>query len=547
MYSAAGEAAAKANGVSWEKLVETRIFKPLGMTKTTVSISAMQQSKDFSLGYNYNPETKEIKNLKMIDLEKIAPAGAINSSASDMAQWLRLLLGGGMFAGKRLVSEKNFGELFTEQIQIAPKVGYGLGWYVRDWRGKKEVDHGGNIDGFNASVAMIPEERLGLVMLSNSTSSPLGNEIRQIVFSNLLGERAANPEEKTIAPAATDTKAANNANIFSSENSATLKEILGNYETEQKGTPIDIIAANNQVSFAIQGQPPRRLIEKEPDVFAVEGMPEGYNLVVKRDTGGKINNLTFNQRDAAAVLRRVTLPVDAPTIEELMKRVVEAAGGEANWRKHASMLITATSDLEYEGMTSEIITSAKAPNLSASVTKYYALGRQVGESFDFFDGTRGGGYTTDNKSIVGTPYEKSGKILEDARVAADFYQPLDWKTLYRTVEIKRVSKIAGEDAYVVVKTPENGHPVTDYVSTKTFLVLRRETAQPTGGAGGATVPYVENFSDYKTVDGVMMPFKITSGVPGSKTSETIVKSIKFDVDLPDSAFRPTSKFSIRRP
>jgi hypothetical protein len=172
------------------------------------------------------------------------------------------------------------------------------------------------------------------------------------------------------------------------------------------------------------------------------------------------------------------------------------------------------------------------------VTRYFALGKQVGENIDYFDGKNGGGYITSNKTIIGTPYEKGGKVLEDSRIASDFYAPLNWKTLYPKIEIKRTSKIDGEDVYVVEKTPESGHPVIDYISQKSFLVLRRESAQP-AGSGDAVVPYVENFSDYKTVDGVTVPFKIVSGVPNSRSSVLIIKSVKFNVDIPNSSFRPT--------
>jgi CubicO group peptidase (beta-lactamase class C family) len=536
MYVAAGEAAARANKMSWEKLVEGKIFKPLGMKRTTTFLNEMKKSADHSLGYEYNAETKETRNLQMVDLGKIAPAGAINSSANEMAQWLKFLLGGGSFNGKRLVSEKNFAELFTQQIQVAPKVGYGLGWFVREWRGKKAIEHAGNIDGFNAVVMMIPEEKIGLVLLTNVTANPLTSEIRDIVFENLLANTSAKQEAKSAAPAATNSNSSNTPKN-SATAIATLKEITGNYETDAKGTPIDIVAAGDAFSFVMPGQPPRRLFEKEKDIFSIEGLPENYTLLIKRDASGQVNVLSFNQRDGAAVLRSVKLPPNAPTIDELMKRVVEAAGGEANLRKHSSMQIKGTIDLEYEGITGELTTSAKAPNLSVSQTKYFALGRQIGESFDYFDGASGGSFTRDNKLIVGTPRKISGKFLDDARLAADFYQTLDWKTLYKSVELKKVSRIASEDVYVVVKTPASGNQVTDYISQKSFLVLRRETAQP--GGGGQIVPYLDNFSDFKTVDGVVLPFKITSGVPNSKPTTVLIKSIEFNLQFPDSIFRPS--------
>jgi CubicO group peptidase (beta-lactamase class C family) len=201
MYTAAGEAVARADGSTYEKLLAERILKPLGMGETVLSVRDMRRSRDFSFGYEYDEATKETRRLKFVDIDQAAPAGAVNSSARDMAQWLRLLLGDGVFNGRRLVSEARFGELFARQISVAPGVDYGLGWFLRDWQGHKVAEHGGNIDGFNAEVALMPDHKLGFALLTNVTSSPLGGEIREIVWSNLVGGGQTTAAQ---APAALD-------------------------------------------------------------------------------------------------------------------------------------------------------------------------------------------------------------------------------------------------------------------------------------------------------------------------------------------------------
>lgn len=527
MFTAAGETAAKANNTTWEKLVENRIFKPLGMTASNTSVTEMQKSKNFSRGYDYNPETREVRQVKTVDETLAAPAGAINSNTGEMTKWLRLMLGGGAYEGKRLVSEKNFRELVTEQMPIAPKLGYGLGWFLRDWRGRKEVDHGGNVEGFSTMVAMIPEEHLGLVMLSNVTYSPLQDEIREIVYANLLGDSPGDKQLKIAAETLPKTPAS------PAEISPALKEILGDYESERSGKAINIALKDNAVLFQLEGQPPLRLIEKSKDNFAVEGLPEGFILSIKRDDAGKMSGLAFNQQGIIANLRRV-IAVDV-NVEDLMKKVIEAAGGEANLRKHTSLRIEASVELEGEGMTGELSMNAKAPNLSASNLKYFAFGREVGANFDYFDGTKGVALTTSGKSIIATPLVKSGKILEDARLGADFYAPLNWKTLYQKVIVKKISKIGGEEVYVVEKIPAAGHPVTEYISTKSFLVLRRESEIATGYFA-MTAPYVEDFSDFRREDGVVMPHKIVAGIPHSGVSVITIKSVQFNISIPKAMF-----------
>src|SRR5690242_19530603 len=174
MYAAAGEAVAKAQNSTWDKLIATRIFKPLGMKNSDTSVAAMQKARDYSLGYDYNSSTKETRQLPQREIEPAAPAGAINSSARDMAQWVRLMLANGSINGRRLVSEKGFDELTRKQINVAGSIDYGLGWFLRQWNGHKVVEHGGNIDGFNSQVAFMPDQKLGFVLLTNVTASPLG-------------------------------------------------------------------------------------------------------------------------------------------------------------------------------------------------------------------------------------------------------------------------------------------------------------------------------------------------------------------------------------
>src|SRR5262249_20704994 len=152
-------------------------------------------------GYNYNFDTKETERLPFRDIDQVAPAGSINSTANDMAEWLRFVLNGGTVRGRRLVSEKGYEEWLKPQMKVAGRVSYGFGWFLQDWDGLKVVQHGGNIDGFNSMVAMIPEKKLGFVLLTNVSASPLGNEMMDVVWKNLLGDaKTSEPVVATVSP-----------------------------------------------------------------------------------------------------------------------------------------------------------------------------------------------------------------------------------------------------------------------------------------------------------------------------------------------------------
>src|SRR4030095_867135 len=122
----------------------------------------------------------------------------------------------------------------------------------------------------------------------------------------------------------------------------------------------------------------------------------------------------------------------------------------------------------------------------------------------YFDGNAGGEIMTFAPEEVYT-----GKRLEDIKIGADFYDVLDWKKNYPTMGVKRIAKVGDEDGYVIEKKSEKGSPVTDYVSTKTFLLLKRESVIHSDTTG-VDIPQSEMFSDYRNVDGIMIPFKSVS-------------------------------------
>jgi CubicO group peptidase (beta-lactamase class C family) len=634
MYAAAGEVVAKAQGKAWERVVAERIFKPLGMKSTNLAIQDMQRARDYALGYSYIKSTKETKRLPMREITHIAPAGSINSSAREMAAWVRLMLGGGVFEGKRLVSERGFAELIKPQMKITDKVHYGLGWFVREREGQKVYDHGGNIDGFSSMVAFAPGEKLGFAYLSNANGSPLASAVRDIVWKHLAGKPAGGTAEaeaggemkvepqseagvyrlaeanlniefmfgdgrltakvpgqpnyplenvvgrryKLGAPAPdgffvtfrpvkdkageteayleqphgnyvlTRLKGAEQAKAEEQKGeekkgeaaaaesySGPMKDLLGQYQSDQGGPTVEIKLSEGQVALVVPAQPAYPLKEVERDVYGATNLPATYRVTVRRDEAGKVNGLLLKQPEGEFAFKRVAESKVEITADELMAKVIAAMGGEENLRRHKTMTLAAEVDFESQGVKGEVVSYAKAPNLSASEITFVALGRRFATAYEYFDGEGGG----EGGSFM--PAERyAGKNLEDKRVAADFHQALNWKTHYKTVEVTRRAKVGDEDVYVVVKTPEKGNPVTDYVSAKTFLVVKRDLLNTTN-AGEMTLPSTETYSDFRTVDGVVLPFKTVQSSLSMGDTVVRVKEVKFDAEVPEKAFRARAK------
>jgi CubicO group peptidase (beta-lactamase class C family) len=202
MFLAAGQAAGKAAGTSWDDLVRQRIFTPLGMT-ATVATSRGLSNTNVATPHGMDHDTAFTK--PRFDAENIAPAGSILSNAVEMAQWLRFQLNDGVVNGKRLVSSAALRETHSPQILMAPGGGggrggaggdstppsrfnsYGFGWMVEDYRNQLVWQHGGNTPGMTTAVGMLPEKKFGVVVLSSMQSAALPDLLRQYIFDRELG------------------------------------------------------------------------------------------------------------------------------------------------------------------------------------------------------------------------------------------------------------------------------------------------------------------------------------------------------------------------
>jgi hypothetical protein len=197
MYLAAGQAAAKTAGKSWDDLVKERIFTPLGMSESNTSVRALQGKTNVATPHADINDT--LRAVPWHNIDNIGPAGSINSNVFDMIKWVRFQLDGGKVNGKPLVAASALGETHTPQMIIPIGAdgksfnpythlqAYGMGWFLQDYHGRELDQHGGNIDGMTAMVAVMPEEKLGMVILSNANGSPAPALVMYRALDQLLG------------------------------------------------------------------------------------------------------------------------------------------------------------------------------------------------------------------------------------------------------------------------------------------------------------------------------------------------------------------------
>ena len=278
LYLVAGQIIPVVTGKSWDDFIKERIFVPLEMTESNTSVKALKPGMNV-----VSPHTEiddKVTPIPFNDLDNGAPAGAINSNAVDMAKWVVVQLDKGLVRAskdsKRLFSERQSRAMWavTTPLNVndpAPELaalkanyaGYGLGWSLGDYRGRKTVSHTGGLAGMVSRVMLIPEINAGVVVLTNQEQGGAFNSVALHVMDYYLGAPATDwtaafrtVAERGVAQAKATEKSQQATRNADSKPSLPLEKYAGRYRDVWYG----------DVSIAVeQGKPVLRLA-KTPDM-----------------------------------------------------------------------------------------------------------------------------------------------------------------------------------------------------------------------------------------------------------------------------------------
>jgi len=197
MFLIAGEVIARVSGKSWHDFLEAELLTPIGMRQTAASFSRIAANNQ-NRAVGHIPMDQQLHRYPLDYLEDFRAAGAMASNVQDMSLWLRLQLANGLLPdGKRLfsaVQQQQMWKLHTPAAVSADSfkstrqqfAGYGLGWVIDDYFGYKRVSHGGGILGMVSQVTLIPEQQLGIVILTNQQAFPAINAISREIMEQVL-------------------------------------------------------------------------------------------------------------------------------------------------------------------------------------------------------------------------------------------------------------------------------------------------------------------------------------------------------------------------
>jgi CubicO group peptidase (beta-lactamase class C family) len=196
MFVAAGEIVAKVTGGSWEEALQRTILGPIGMTNTVLSVNDLTGRTNVATPHG--EENGVIRTCPWYNWDNLAAAGGIISNVDDMAKWMRLQLNRGQWDTLRIWSEAQSRVMWTPHNNFvvggpsarAPHTnfsGYGLGWDVADHRGHLVVEHGGGYDGMFSQTLLVPDIKLGVIVLTNGMTG-VANAVTQYVLNTYAGE-----------------------------------------------------------------------------------------------------------------------------------------------------------------------------------------------------------------------------------------------------------------------------------------------------------------------------------------------------------------------
>lgn len=274
LYIVAGEIVARVSGKPWDVFVEERIMKPLGMSQSAGNFNRVKDKSN--LADAHAPVDEKVIVVDRYDLPLCGAAGGIYSNIHDMSKWIITQLNKGKYGEKQdqeLFSEKRHQDMWSAQTILRANGGgpykthfsaYGLGWGLSNVKEYKQVTHTGGLPGMVTQVTMIPELKLGIVVLTNQQSgsafSAITKQIKDSYFGMEKVDRVAENKErldKYVARAkkVTDKVWADVAAVQKeNKNTLDLNQFAGTYKDNWLGE-ITINQKDNQLWFAAKRSP----------------------------------------------------------------------------------------------------------------------------------------------------------------------------------------------------------------------------------------------------------------------------------------------------
>lgn len=199
MFALAGYIIHRVAGKHWQQVVRENIWEPMGITRAAFKPAEAQALGNCAVPYLYDKDKDTTYAVPHADIGAMSSAGSIYMSTSELLKWDQMLMSGGVYNGKRILSEEMCREMLTSQMvcpndstaapmkELITNNGYGLGLMTEVFRGHRLVHHGGHIDGFMADQSFMPDDDFAIAILTNMGEIRGAQVMRYVSVEKFLG------------------------------------------------------------------------------------------------------------------------------------------------------------------------------------------------------------------------------------------------------------------------------------------------------------------------------------------------------------------------
>lgn len=313
MYITAGELIETVTGKTWGDNVKERILDPLAMKRTISSITDLDKKGNYASPH----ARKEGENIVIpwANWDNVAATGGLISSVEDVSKWMIFNLNNGIQGKDTLLSrntrntvwmphnnfpvnhaDKNFDKHFSS---------YGLGWSLSDYHGRMKVGHTGGYDGMITAITLIPDEQLGIVVLTNGVKSPIGaatNYALDLFLGLETKDWSTMYLNRTNSRAEGDTRIADRKakRVLNTTASVSREKMVGDYSSDIYGT-ISIVEKDDELKLVFEHSPllSASLTHWHYDVWEIQwDHPQAWfsfgTIKIKTDNNLKVTGFDFD-------------------------------------------------------------------------------------------------------------------------------------------------------------------------------------------------------------------------------------------------------------
>jgi CubicO group peptidase (beta-lactamase class C family) len=351
MFTAAGQVIEELSGQTWEQFVQHRIFDPLGMSRSTLTIADNLKGPEPAVPYSERRDSAVLYRQPYYTAEvAIAPAGAINSSVEDLSRWLIALLNNGRVDGRQVIPAAVLRETMAPSLAMPNSAletrgwaenlnqYYGMGRWVSSYRGHLLALHGGDLPGFHSQISMMPNDSIGVIVLViGDHVASFYNGLTYDIYERLLGmsltpwsERLNQIRLKNKAAATQARTVADVGRVQGTKPSHALDDYVGEFVHPAYGV-VTVSRGDAGLAFDFHGiKMPLRQFHYDRFDTPDDEEDGKYSLNFRTNPMGEVDDLEISLDEAAASFtRRVPAVLAAEaTLQQYAGAYTSPSGGK---------------------------------------------------------------------------------------------------------------------------------------------------------------------------------------------------------------------------